>query len=70
MNKRAVDEMATETIHNIQKEKQMNWGIKLEDLLSILVLLIMTLGIATYLQYIISNGLENAEYISKWLVSP
>ncbi len=58
------------TAEAIQKEKQMNWGIKLEDFLSILVLLIVTLGIAAYLQYIITNGLENAEYISKCLISP
>lgn len=58
------------TAEAIQKEKQMNWSIKLEDFLSILVLLIVTLGIAAYLQYIITNGLENAEYISKCLVSP
>jgi len=48
----------------------MNWGIKLEDLLAVLILLIMTLGIAAYLQFIITSGLNNAAYISQWRIFP
>ncbi|MFZ2470755.1 MAG: hypothetical protein WAW52_02310 [Methanothrix sp.] len=61
--------MAIEAPQMTQKEMQMNWGIKSEDLLSILVLLILTLVIAAYLQYIITSGLKNAEDITSWLSS-
>jgi len=43
-----------------------NWRIKAEDLLAILILVILTLGIALYLQFIIRSGLYNAEEISQW----
>lgn len=62
--------MPVEAAQQIQKEMQINWGLKPEDLLAILILLIVTLGITTYFQYIITSGLENAEYISIWLASP
>ncbi|HNX39771.1 MAG TPA: hypothetical protein PKK11_04245 [Methanothrix sp.] len=54
----------------VHRERQMNWGIKLEDLLAVLILLIMTLGIAAYLQFIITSGLNNAAYISQWRIFP
>jgi len=45
---------------------RINWRIKAEDLLAILILVILTLGIALYLQFIIMSGLYNAEEISRW----
>jgi len=41
----------------IQKEMLMNLGINLEDILA-------------YLQYLITNVLEYADYINIWFVSP
>lgn len=52
----------------IREEMQNNWGIELQDLVSILVFMILALSIAAYLQHIIIRGLENAEDISAWLI--
>ena len=58
--------MSLEAPQQIQKKMRINWRIKAEDLLAILILVILTLGIALYLQFIIMSGLYNAEEISLW----
>ncbi len=52
------------------KENLKNWGVKADDLLAILVLLIITLGAAAYVQSMIRSCLENAGYIITGLTSP
>ena len=54
----------------IQKEMLMNLGLNLEDILAFFVLLFVTLGATAYLQYLITNILEYADYINMWFVSP
>ena len=54
----------------IQKEMPMNLGINLEDILALFVFLFVTLGATAYLQYLITNILEYADYINMWFVSP
>jgi hypothetical protein len=53
-----------------QKEMHMNWGLKAEDLLAVLILLILTLAVAAYLQFIIISGLNNADEIGQWAILP
>jgi hypothetical protein len=48
----------------------MNWGLKAEDLLAVLILLILTLAVAAYLQFIIISGLNNADEIGQWAILP
>jgi hypothetical protein len=48
----------------IQKEMLMNLGINLEDILAFFVLFFVTLGATAYLQYLITNVLEYADYIN------
>jgi hypothetical protein len=48
----------------IQKEMLMNSGLNLEDILAFFVLLFVTLGATAYLQYLITNVLEYADYIN------
>ena len=48
----------------IQVEMQNNCEIELQDLVSILALIILALSIAACLEHIIKSGLENAEDIS------
>jgi hypothetical protein len=48
----------------IQKEMLMNLGINREDILAFFVLLFVTLGATAYLQYLITNVLEYADYIN------
>jgi hypothetical protein len=55
---------------HIQKEMLMNLGVKPEDLLAFFVFLFVTLGATAYLQYLITNVLEYADYINMWFVSP
>jgi hypothetical protein len=40
------------------KENLKNWGVNADDLLVMLVLLILTLGAAAYIQYMIMSCLE------------
>jgi hypothetical protein len=62
--------MIAEATQQIQRERQMGWGIGREDLLAFLVLLLVTLGAAAYFQHLFVSGLENVEYISSWLARP
>ena len=62
--------MIAEATQQIQREKQMVWGIGREDLLAFLVLLLVTLGAAAYFQHLFASGLENVEYISSWFARP
>ncbi len=62
--------MPVESLQQTHERMQMNWGIQREDLLAILVLLALTLGIAAYLQFIITSVLNNAEDISQWPILP
>ena len=48
----------------IQKEMPMNLGLNLEDILAFFVFLFVTLGATAYLQYLIANVLEYADYIN------
>ena len=48
----------------IQKEMLMDWGINLEDILAFFALLFVTLVATAYLQYLITNVLEYADYIN------
>ena len=52
------------------KENLKNWGVNADDLLAILVLLILTLGAAAYIQSMIMSCLENAGSIGVGLTSP
>ncbi len=52
------------------KENLKNWGVNAYDLLAILVLLILTLGAAAYIQSMIMSCLENAGSIGVGLASP
>jgi hypothetical protein len=52
------------------KENLENWGVNADDLLAILVLLILTLGAAAYVQSMIMSCLENAGSIGVGLTSP
>ena len=54
----------------LDKEMPRNLGIKVEDIVAFFILLILTLGATAYLQYLIANALENADYINTWFVSP
>jgi hypothetical protein len=56
--------MPIEATPQIQKEMLMNWSIKPEDILAFFVLLFVTLGATAYLQYLITNVLEYADYIN------
>jgi hypothetical protein len=53
----------------IQKEMLMNLRIRPEDILAFLVFLFVTLGAIAYLQYLIANVLEYADYINMLFVS-
>jgi hypothetical protein len=48
----------------------MNWGLRADDLLAILALLILTLAATAYIQSMIKSGLENAESIRTVLTLP
>ncbi len=48
----------------VQKEMLMNLGINLEDILAFFVLLFVALVATAYLQYLITNILEYADYIN------
>jgi len=48
----------------------MNWGLRADDLLAILALLILTLAATAYIQSMIKSGLENAESIRAVLTLP
>jgi hypothetical protein len=52
------------------KENQKNWRVKADEFLAILVLLILTLGAAAYIQSMIMSCLENAGSIGVGLTSP
>ena len=56
--------MSTGAAPQIQKEMLMNLSINLEDILAFFVLLFVTLGATAYLQYLITNVLEYADYIN------
>ncbi len=58
--------MPVEAPQQTRKEMNMNWGLKAEDLLAVLILLILTLAIAAYLQFIIMSGLNNADEIGRY----
>jgi hypothetical protein len=45
----------------VQKGNLMNWGLRVDDLLAILALLILTLAATAYIQSMIRSCLENAE---------
>jgi hypothetical protein len=62
--------MIAEATQQIQRERQMGWGIGREDILAFLVLLLVTLGAAAYFQHLFSSGLENMEYINSWFARP
>ncbi|RQW78238.1 MAG: hypothetical protein EHM14_12530 [Methanothrix sp.] len=53
-----------------QKENLRNWGLRADDLLAILALLVLTLGATAYVQWMITSCLENAESISAVLTFP
>jgi hypothetical protein len=52
------------------KENQKNWRVKADEFLAILVLLILTLGAAAYVQSMVMSCLENAGSIGVVLTSP
>ena len=62
--------MPVEALKQTRKEMDINWGLKAEDLLAVLILLILTLAVAAYLQFIIISGLNNADEIGQWAILP
>ncbi|VVB65221.1 Uncharacterised protein [uncultured archaeon] len=52
------------------RENLKNWRVNADDLLAILVLSVLTLGAAAYIQSMIMSCLENAGSISVGLTSP
>jgi len=54
----------------VRKRNLMNWGLRADDLLAILALLILTLTATAYIQSMIKSGLENAESIRAVLTLP
>ena len=52
------------------RENLRNWGVNADDLLAILVLSVLTLGAAAYIQSMIMICLENAGSIGVGLTSP
>jgi hypothetical protein len=59
-----------ETTSFAHRENLRNWGVNADDLLAILVLLILTLGAAAYIQSMIMSSLENAGSIGVGLTFP
>jgi hypothetical protein len=51
-------------------KENLDWGVNADDLLAILVLLILTLVAAAYVQSMIMSCLENAGSIGLGLTSP
>jgi len=57
-------------ITSFSHKENMDWGVNADDLLAILVLLILTLGAAAYMQSMIMSCLEYEGSIGVGLTSP
>lgn len=54
----------------VQRENYRNWGLKLGDLIRLLIFMIIATGAVIYICDLIMRCLNRAESISQWIAPP